>query len=192
LRLSTDIMNKVIRETDRATAITKKLSSFAKPSRKVDTEEVHIAKEVEEVLGLVAHDLKFSNIDVQIQFPHDFPSFRADRKQIQEVLFNIIRNAAQAIDKKEGRIVLSGSTENGSVLLKISDNGAGIPREKLGQIFSPFFTTKAPGQGTGLGLFIVKQIVERNKGTIQVESEPGIGTTFTLKFSLTQAELVHN
>jgi signal transduction histidine kinase len=192
LKLSTEIMNKVIRETDRATAITKKLSSFAKPSRKVDTEEVHIAKEVEEVLGLVAHDLKFSNIDVQIQFPHDFPSFRADRKQIQEVLFNIIRNAAQAIDKKEGRIVLSGLTENGSVFLKISDNGAGIVREKIGQIFSPFFTTKAPGQGTGLGLFIVKQIVERNKGTIQVESEPGIGTTFTLRFPLTQAELVHN
>ncbi len=182
LKISSDIMNKVIKETDRATAITKKLSGFAKPSKRSDLEEVAVQKEVDEVLGLVGHDLKLSNIDVQQDFPTDFPVIFADKKQIQEVLFNIIRNAAQAIDKKQGRIVLSGFRDSGSAVIRIADNGSGIPKEKINQIFNPFFTTKAPGKGTGLGLFIVKQVVERNKGTIGVESEEGIGTTFTLRF----------
>ncbi len=182
LRLSADIMNKVIKETDRATAITKKLSGFAKPSKRSDLEEVAIGKEVDEVLGLIGHDLKLSNIDVQQDFPSNFPIILADRKQIQEVLFNIIRNAAQAIDKKQGKIVVSGFKDNGTAVVRIADNGSGIPGDKINQIFNPFYTTKAPGKGTGLGLFIVKQVVERNKGVIMVESEVGVGTTFTLRF----------
>ena len=182
LKISAEIMNKVIKETDRATGITKKLSSFAKPSKRSDFEEVYIEKEVGEVLGLIGHDLQLSNVDVQTDFPKDFPVIVGDKKQIQEVLFNIIRNAAQAMDKKQGKIVVSGFSENGSTVVRIADNGAGIPQDKIDQIFNPFYTTKAPGKGTGLGLFIVKQVVERNKGTIAVQSEMGVGTTFTLRF----------
>lgn len=182
VKLCGDIMNKVIRETDRATAITKKLSGFAKPSKNNDMEEVLIEREVQEVLGLLGQDLKLNNIDIQTDIPANFPVFLADRKQIEEVLFNIIRNGAQAIDKKQGKILVSGFAQNGSAIIRIADNGSGIPKESLEKIFHPFYTTKAPGKGTGLGLFIVKQIVERNRGTIAVESEVGIGTTFTLKF----------
>ncbi len=193
LKISEEIMGKVIKETDRAVSITKKLSGFAKPSKRSEFETVAIEKETEEVLGLLGHDLKLSNIEIQKDFPEDFPVILADKKQIQEVLFNIIRNAAQAIEKKQGKIVLTGFSENGSAVVRIADNGSGIPPEKLGQIFHPFYTTKAPGKGTGLGLFIVKQIVERNKGTIAVESEAGIGTTFTLRFPKASAMLVeHN
>lgn len=182
LKISGEIMNKVIKETDRATSITKKLSSFAKPSRQTDFEDVYVEKEVEEVLGLIEHDLKLSNIDIQRDFPSGYPVIKADRKQIQEVLFNIIRNAAQAIEKKEGRIVVSGFADHDNAIIRIADNGSGIPKDKVEQIFHPFYTTKAPGKGTGLGLFIVKQVVERNKGAIEVESEEGVGTTFTLRF----------
>ena len=128
------------------------------------------------------NDLELNNIDVQHDFPKDFPVIIGDKKQIQEVLFNIIRNAAQAMDKKQGKIVVSGFSENSSAVIRIADNGTGIPQDKIAQIFNPFYTTKAPGKGTGLGLFIVKQVVERNKGTIAVESKIGIGTTFTLRF----------
>ncbi len=189
MKIASDVMNKVIKETDRATAITKKLSGFAKPSKRSDLEEVLIEKEVEEVLGLIGHDLKLNNIDVQQDFPSGFPVILADKKQIQEVFFNIIRNAAQAIDQKQGKIVISGFSENGSAIVRIADNGGGIPQDKIDQIFNPFYTTKAPGKGTGLGLFIVKQVIERNKGTIAVESEVGVGTTFTLRFP-TAAKLV--
>ena len=182
LKISSEIMNKVIKETDRATAITKKLSSFAKPSKRSEIEEVQVEEEMDEVLELLGHDLKLNNIDIQKDFPHTFPIILGDKKQIQEVLFNIIRNAAQAMDKKEGKIVVSGFADNGNVVVRIVDNGSGIPADKLGQIFNPFYTTKAPGKGTGLGLFIVKQVVEKNKGTISLESEFGVGTTFTLRF----------
>ncbi len=182
IKIASDIMNKVIKETDRATGITKKLSNFAKPSQKGEMEEVFIDKEVDEVMGLIGHDMRVNNVEVQKDFPPNFPVIRADKKQIQEVLFNIIRNAAQAMDKKEGRIVVTGFSENGSTVIRIADNGSGIPKDKIGQIFNPFYTTKAPGKGTGLGLFIVKQVVERNKGSIAVESEAGVGTTFTLRF----------
>ncbi len=192
VQIASEIMNKVIKETDRATGITKKLSTFAKPSKKSELEEVIAEKEAEEVLGLLGHDLQLNNIEIQKDFPSDFPTFFADKKQIQEILFNIIRNAAQAIDKKHGRIVLSGFSENGSAVIRIADNGSGIPQDKINQIFNPFYTTKAPGKGTGLGLFIVKQVVERNKGTILVESEEGVGTTFTLRFPRTGSEHLHN
>jgi len=191
-KIAIEIMNKVIKETDRATAITKRLSSFSKPSKRTEFENVEVEKEIDEVIALVEHDLKLSNIDIQKDFPERFPGFLADKKQIQEVLFNIIRNAAQAMDKKEGRIHLSGFAENGAAVIKISDNGCGIPGNKLEQVFHPFYTTKAPGKGTGLGLFIVKQVVERNKGTIGVESQEGIGTTFTLKFPVGEPLAAHN
>lgn len=190
LKISSDIMNKVIRETDRATSITKKLSSFARPSKRSDFEEVSVEKEIEEVIGLVGHDLKISNIDIQKDFPLNFPHILADKKQVQEVLFNLIRNAAQAMDKKDGKIVVSGFIENGLEVIRLADNGSGIPPEKLEQIFHPFYTTKAPGKGTGLGLFIVKQVVERNNGTIAVESQLGVGTTFTLRFALATSAVV--
>jgi signal transduction histidine kinase len=182
LQISTEIMNKVIKETDRATGITKRLSGFAKPAKKIDSEEVHVEKEADEVLALLAHDLKLNNIAFSMDFGDDFPAIFADKRQIQEVLFNIIRNAAQAMDKKNGRISLSGIAENGSAIIKIADNGSGIPEDKINQIFNPFFTTKEPGKGTGLGLFIVKQVIERNKGAIAVDSKEGEGTTFTLTF----------
>jgi signal transduction histidine kinase len=179
-------MNKVIKETDRATGITKKLSGFAKPAKKTESEEVYVEKEVEEVIGLIGHDLKLNNIVFSKNFTAGFPSIFADKRQIQEVLFNIIRNAAQAMDKKDGKIELSGISLNGAAIIKISDNGSGIPPDKINQIFNPFFTTKEPGKGTGLGLFIVKQVIERNKGTIAVDSQEGVGTTFTLSFPAAQ------
>ncbi len=89
-------------------------------------------------------------------------------------------------DNKEAYISLSGSMANSFAIIKIADNGSGIPSDKIGQIFNPFFTTKEPGKGTGLGLFIVKQVVERNKGTINVESQEGVGTTFTLTFPIAE------
>ncbi|HXF29186.1 MAG TPA: GAF domain-containing protein, partial [Chlamydiales bacterium] len=88
-QICTDIMNKVIKETDRATGITKKLSGFAKPSKKNESEEVFIEKEAEEVLGLIGHDLKLNNIVFSQTFAADFPPIFADKRQIQEVLFNI-------------------------------------------------------------------------------------------------------
>ena len=181
LNKAKDIMAKVIKETDRATAITKKLSSFAKPA-KGEAELVNIDKEVDDVLGLVGYELKLEKIEFEKQVPKGLPNILVDRKQFQEVLFNLIRNAGQAIGEK-GRIAVMAKEYRGRVFIDIKDTGSGIPEDKLKELFNPFFTTKEPGKGTGLGLFIVRQVVEKNGGRIYLkETKVGEGTTFTVEF----------
>ena len=175
------IMQKVMNETDRATVITRKLSSFAKPAKGEISHDVQVEKEVEEVIALIEHDLKLDNILIEKEIRAGLPYVSADRKQIQEIFFNIIRNAAQAI-KGNGKITIRAKEENGKIKVDVEDTGTGISQRHLDQIFNPFFTTKEPGKGTGLGLFIVKQIVERNNGRISVESEVGKGTIFHIAF----------
>ena len=187
LEKATDIMKKVIHETDRATVITRKLSSFAKPAKGVIEDEVQIGKELDEVISLVEHDLKLDNISITKEIEENLPCISADVKQLQEILFNIIRNGAQAIDGI-GNITVIAKSNARNVSIFIKDTGSGISKRNLQQIFNPFFTTKEPGKGTGLGLFIVKQIVEKNGGTISVKSEIGKGTTFLLVFPISNTE----
>ncbi len=176
-----DIMAKVIHETDRATAITKKLSQFAKPSRG-DFEMVNVAKEIDDVLGLVGYELKLEKIEIEKRISKTLPDIFVDRKQFQEILFNLIRNAGQAIGEK-GKVIITSREERSKILIDIQDSGSGIPQDKIKQLFNPFFTTKDPGKGTGLGLFIVRQVVEKNGGRIYLkDTKVGEGTTFTLEF----------
>ncbi|MDB4349775.1 ATP-binding protein [Omnitrophica bacterium] len=179
------IMEKVIMETDRATAITKKLSTFAKPGTGDINEDVNISHEVDEVMALIGHELRLENVNFVKDIPKNLSHIQADHKQIEEIFFNLIRNAGQAIEKA-GKITVKAVERDNRVVVDIEDTGHGIPENKLEQIFNPFYTTKAPGKGTGLGLFIVRQIVQRNKGTISVRSKVGEGTTFTLEFPVPQ------
>ncbi len=93
---------------------------------------------------------------------------------------NLLVNAAQAIEK-QGEIKIATRTLKEQVEIAISDTGAGIPKENLSSIFDPFFTTKEVGKGTGLGLNVAYNIITRHKGTIDVESEVGKGTTFIIR-----------
>jgi signal transduction histidine kinase len=104
--------------------------------------------------------------------------------KFQQALMNLCLNAVQAMPG-EGKlnIRLYKAKERGNqVILEVSDTGIGIEKENLGKIFEPLFTTKEPGKGTGLGLFVVKQIVDEYKGKIEVRSKPGEGTTFKISF----------
>jgi signal transduction histidine kinase len=109
--------------------------------------------------------------------------------RINQVLLNIITNAAQAIEG-QGNIWIKTYKEDGMAVIKIRDNGKGIPQENLKKIFEPFFTTKDVGQGTGLGLSIVYKIIEQHKGTITVQSEVGKGTEFTIKLPVKQSKQI--
>ena len=175
------IMAKVMKETDRATSITKKLSTFAKPA-KGEQEAVDVAKELEEVLALVGYELKLEKIEIEKEFEPNLASVLADKKQLQEILFNLVRNAGQAIGE-QGKITVSARNHAGRVVIDIKDTGHGVPPDKVRELFNPFFTTKDPGEGTGLGLFIVRQVVERNGGKVYLkETKVGEGTTFTIEF----------
>jgi len=180
-----NIFRVTLKQIERATAITQKLSNFAKPIKAAAMEPVSVEHEVDEVILLVGHDLKLEKIAVHKEIAGDLPKIVVDRRQLQEVLFNLIRNAGQAI-KPPGTITVRARESGGDVRIEIEDTGSGIPADKLEKIYDPFFTTKEPGKGTGLGLFIVRQIVERNKGRISLESTVGKGTTFFLDFPAAQ------
>jgi signal transduction histidine kinase len=181
LEKAREIMKKVINETDRATVVTRKLSSFAKPAKDEIADNVHVEEEFNNVLSLVEHELKLDDIVIVNEVEKDIPCISADKKQIQEIFFNLVRNAAQSIIGS-GKITFRVSSAVGQVYIDIEDTGEGISEQHVNQIFDPFFTTKDPGMGTGLGLFIVKQVVEKNGGSITVQSEVGKGTIFRLVF----------
>ncbi|MER1069693.1 ATP-binding protein [Pseudomonas aeruginosa] len=106
--------------------------------------------------------------------------------QINQVLLNLLTNAAQAMERF-GRILLKSWADERQVFLSVQDNGKGMPAEVLGRIFDPFFTTKPVGQGTGLGLSISYKIIQQHGGTIRVASEPGRGTRFLISLPREQA-----
>ena len=186
LERSGTIMRVALKQIDRATAITQKLSNFAKPIKQVSAQPVAVEQEIDEVLLLVGHDLKLEKIDVKKEIQPELPPIIVDRRQLQEVLFNLVRNAGQAITPP-GSITIRAHTRGEEVRIEITDTGSGIPTDKLEKIYDPFYTTKEPGKGTGLGLFIVRQIIERNKGRISLESTVGQGTTFFLDFPAAKA-----
>lgn len=100
--------------------------------------------------------------------------------QLSQLLLNLVINAFQAMEGAGGQLILSTYVQDGQVCIRVSDTGPGIPGQVLEHIFDPFYTTKESGKGTGLGLAIVRQVAEDHSGTIQVETEVGKGTAFTL------------
>ena len=102
-------------------------------------------------------------------------------REIQQALYNVVQNAIQAM-KGSGTLTISSQQDGDCVLMKIRDTGMGISAEHLQKIFDPFFTTKGPDEGEGLGLYIVRQIIEKYAGTIAIESEKGKGTVCTIQF----------
>jgi len=176
------ILNETIKQTSRIGEITRKLSNFAKPSKEFKPVPVAISEEIDETLGIVGHDLELERIKIEKDLLPGLPRILADRREMQQVFFNLIRNAGQAIEGAGTITVKAFLAQDGKVRIEIKDTGKGIPEDKKRRIFEPFFTTKGMNQGTGLGLSIVRQLVWRNKGEISFASEAGAGTTFILEF----------
>jgi len=175
------ILNETIKQTNRIAEITRKLSNFAKPSKEFKPQLLDISQEIEETLGIVGHELELEKIEIKKEFSQDTLKVLADKQQMQQILFNLIRNAAQAIEERGTITLRIISTTDNKVHIEIQDTGKGIPEDKKNRIFEPFFTTKGT-RGTGLGLSIVRQLVWRNKGEISFRSQVGVGTTFILEF----------
>lgn len=141
---------------------------------------------VQRALDIMTPETRFSGIEFKIQLKPDIPDVPVDPNQIQQVIMNIIINAAEAMNGK-GALTIRADYVAPYVELEIEDNGPGIPEEALEYIFDPFFTTKkAPdGSATGLGLAIGYGIVKNHGGDILVNSRPGQGVTFNVKLPVT-------
>jgi signal transduction histidine kinase len=138
---------------------------------------------------LIAHN-QIKNKVVVVKEYGDLPKVTCRPSQINQVLLNLITNAAQAIPtdaRSEGRIVATTFADKTFVHVSIEDNGCGIPQDKLKKIFEPFFTTKPVGQGTGLGLSVAYNIIREHKGRFNVFSTLGVGTKFTVSLPLVTA-----
>ena len=139
-------------------------------------------------LSLVQHKMKLSNVEVETTLCEDLPAAPCDASQIQQVVLNLLLNAAEATQtqSRAPRHRRRRRQPTGSVLLTVADNGEGIPPENLAKIFDPFFTTKSEGKGVGLGLAVSYGIIQAHGGDIEVKSQPGEGTTFTVSLPLEQ------
>lgn len=175
---------KTIQQTDRAMGMIKRLSTFAK--REVDAEyapqAVNVRQLLEDLFPLLRHELDSLAVQVTVSVPQDLKPLQADPGYLEEIVFNLMVNALQALKQAEGQRTLELKAEpvGDGVSIRIADNGPGIATDQLGLIFQPFYSTKE--EGTGLGLYITKRLVEKCGGTIRVESVPGWGTQFILEF----------
>ncbi len=164
----------------RTKGIVEDLKAFSR-SDEGRIEDTDINEDIEKSLSLLVDHYR-GRINMHKDYA-DLPRVKCYANQLSRVFMNLISNACQAIDDK-GDIWITTLLENDAAVVSIKDNGSGIAEENLNKIFDPFFTTKDVGEGAGLGLSISYGIVQRHKGRIQVDSEPGSGTTFVIQIPI--------
>jgi signal transduction histidine kinase len=149
---------------------------------------VSITAVIQSTIRMLSQYFRNDRVTLNCEFG-DVPDIECYPGQLSQVWMNLLVNAAQAIEDR-GNVWLTTSVEGEFLVVRVRDEGPGIPEELITRIFDPFFTTKPVGEGTGLGLSIVHGIIERHGGDIRVESTVGIGTTFTVRLPLTRTLLV--
>ncbi len=173
-------LTQVTNETSRVGRIVSDLLAFSRRS-KPQRSPADLSRIVRTTLSLVQHKMKLSNVAVEARLAEDLPAVPCDASQIQQVVLNLLLNAAEATQSRSDRLVsVSTARVEEGVALTVSDNGEGIPAENLAKIFDPFFTTKPEGKGVGLGLAVSYGIIQVHGGEIEVKSTVGQGTTFTV------------
>lgn len=178
-----DTLSKIAAQTRRGRHITRKLLDF---TRQTDPTKTHfdVNEVLRETVDLLNPELKHSPITVDFQCVEDPLVVNSDPRLLQQVFVNVVTNAIHAVsDKgdKDGRIGVRTKKVGPDVRVDIQDNGVGIPEEAQEKMFRLFYTTKPPGRGTGLGLPICQNIMQRLGGAITCESTVGTGSTFTLR-----------
>jgi len=182
----------IVAQTDRITTLIQQLLNFARPAR-LTVQAVKLNDLLREVVGLTEHQIAKERIRVRTDLQADLPAIQGDPIQLEQAFLNIVINAWHAMPAGGTLTLRTRSTPAPKHLrragrapappgveVNISDTGVGIAAENLPRIFDPFFSTKGVGKGTGLGLAITRRILEDHRGTIEVSSEVGQGTTFTI------------
>jgi signal transduction histidine kinase/ActR/RegA family two-component response regulator len=171
-------------QSQRCRTIIQNLLQF---SRRKDPkkESIDLLELLKATLELVRYDLSTSGLVITEKLPESLPLIFGDGQQLQQVFLNLITNAKHAMEGKEKKEVgIEAKVEQGKVVVKIRDNGSGIPVEARTKVFDPFFTTKPPGQGTGLGLSICYGIIQEHKAVLRFETEMNVGTTFIVEIPI--------
>jgi len=141
---------------------------------------VDINDPIQDALSLLSHEFVARPIAIRFERGQNLPSIIASREHLESIWINLLMNSIDAIGDETGTIEINTFYDEGNFYVLFRDSGGGISEEHLGRIFEPFFTTKGHGGGSGLGLSVVKRIVKAHSGSIQVDSDIGKGTTFTI------------
>ena len=173
-----ELMKGITEGASRTAEIVKGLRNFSRTDE-AELKKADMNESLDSTVMILQTKLKDKNIEVEKSFGK-IPAINCYPGQLNQVFMNIISNSADAIDKENGKIELQTLNDNKNVIIKIKDNGKGMTQEVQQKIFDPFFTTKDVGSGTGLGLSISYGIIEKHNGKIEVESEVGKGSEFTI------------
>jgi PAS domain S-box-containing protein len=172
----------IVTQVERITKIMNQLLSFAR-KRPAERKGVNLEAVMLDVLDVLQERFHKHQITVTKSVTPQLPKVLADPDHLSQVFLNLILNACQAMPEG-GTLSMALHSTDSTVELTVQDTGCGIPREQLSKIFDPFFSTKAVGEGTGLGLTVVHGILQEHHGTIRVNSVPGQGTTFIVSLPI--------
>jgi two-component system NtrC family sensor kinase len=172
-------IDKIEEHVERARKVVHGMLGYA---RKMEPhlEDVDVNAVITQTIDLLGNYARINNIAIKPQLSPDLPIIAADGAQLQQVFMNLIANAIDAIGH-DGRIDVESRKTDSQLHIRVADNGPGISQEKQKKIFDPFFTTKETGRGTGLGLWISYNIIEKMGGTISLKSQAEQGAEFTVQ-----------
>ncbi|MBW2082541.1 MAG: GHKL domain-containing protein [Deltaproteobacteria bacterium] len=176
---SKEMILDIINQASRASEVVRNLLDFSRteaPSLK----KLEVKTVIQETVKLVRNQLMIMGVKLELNLPEDILPICGNLHNLEQVFLNLLLNAIQAMPDG-GKITISAKqAEEGYVAIEVSDTGVGIKPDALEKIFDPFFTTKPAGRGTGLGLSIVYGIIKKHGGYVEVKSQEGVGTTFTV------------
>jgi two-component system NtrC family sensor kinase len=170
-------VERILQSADRILSFTRNLLAYARPSKE-EAQPVSINEVLEETVLFCEHIIREARVTTLRDYGEELPQVNAVPGQLHQVFVNLITNACNAAHADGGQVRLSSRLSgHDRIEVRVEDDGVGIPPGELDRVFEPFFSTRRKGKGTGLGLSIVKNLVEQHRGTIEIESEPGRGTT---------------
>jgi PAS domain S-box-containing protein len=180
------IVTDIKAQTERCRTITHKLLNFARDSAPAKS-EFDIDELLKETVSFLKPEVKYTSIKIDLNSVERPLLVNSDKKLLEQVFVNFVTNAIHAIQETgedTGHIEITTLKTNSDIEIRFRDDGVGISAEEQAKIFDLFYTTKPPGKGTGLGLAICRNIVEKLGGDISLESEAGLGTTFTVRIPI--------
>lgn len=166
--------------SQRIASIIDDLTGYSRDARRTTVSTVSLNDAVETALSMAHHTRRLSSLEIESDLQSS-ASVMANSAELTQVVSNLINNAADAM-AEGGKLTLSTRDSDGFAWLSVSDTGPGIDAETQRRLFEPFFTTKPPGEGTGLGLYVTQKIIDKHQGVLELESAPGKGATFSVRF----------
>ena len=173
---------KIEEHVERARKVVHNMLGYA---RKMEPrlEDVDVNDTINQTITLLENHARINNIDIQVDLADTIPIIASDQAQLQQVFLNLLNNAIDAIGSN-GSVDVVSRQNNGNIVVTIKDDGPGLSEEALRKIFDPFYTTKAAGKGTGLGLWVSHSIIAKMGGSIHVKNNPDKGALFTVEIPI--------